>query len=224
MLMRQEAQMKKQIMPLDGRLKPVQQRAIDSVETILTTAAILLDEVGLDGFNTNLLAERAGVRVRTVYRYFPNKYAVIIALTEVLAVQWDRWMQRCYQDLGNPKMSWKSALRAARVGWFDSAKRVPGAISVLQAMHATPELKDLHFRIFDDMSRKVAAALRARGLRLPQAKLMAIGRTVVSAMNTGTEVLLRLGGPEAKLFVAELDASQEAYLENYLHFGASTTA
>ena len=47
---------------------------------------VVLDEVGVDGFNTNLLAERAGVRVRTVYRYFPNKGALLAAVNaEVVA-------------------------------------------------------------------------------------------------------------------------------------------
>lgn len=200
----------------DGRPKPMQKRAMESVDTILAAAAVLLDEVGLEGFNTNLLAERADVRVRTVYRYFPNKYAVIIALTELLAVQWDLWMQRCYTRLANPRTSWKLALRSARVEWYESARRVPGALSVLQAMHATPELKTLHFRIFEDMSRKVAAALRARGLRAQQAKLMAIARTVVNAMNNGTETLLQLESRDAQQFATELANCQEAYLETYL--------
>jgi len=213
--------MKQQKVLLDGRSKPVQQRAIESVETILSTAATLLDEVGLEGFNTNLLAERADVRVRTVYRYFPNKYAVIIALTEMLAVQWDRWMQRCYQELGNPAMSWRAALKTARIEWLKNAKIVPGALSVLQAMHATPELEALHIQIFEDMSGKVAAALRKRGLRLPPAKLMAIGRMVVNAMNTGTEVILRLEGLEARQFSKELSISQENYLASYLGSGGT---
>jgi AcrR family transcriptional regulator len=201
---------------LRSRHQPSQQRAKESVEAILTTTAALLDEVGVDGFNTNLLAERAGVRVRTVYRYFPNKYAVIIALTEALSVQWDEWMGTCYEQLADPDMDWRHALRAARVGWLRNAQQVPGSLSVLQAMNATPELKDLHFKIFEAMSLKVAAALRTRGLRLSAAKRLSIGRTVVNAMNTGMDVHLRLPAKEAREFIAELGLSQEAYLSQYL--------
>jgi AcrR family transcriptional regulator len=201
---------------LRSRHQPSQQRAKESVDAILTTAAALLDEVGVDGFNTNLLAERAGVRIRTVYRYFPNKYAVIIALTETLSVHWDEWMGVCYERLANAEIDWKYALRAARVEWLRNAQKVPGALSVLQAMNATPELKELHFKIFEGMSLKVATALRTRGLRLPAAKRLAIGRTVVNAMNTGMDVHLRLPEKEAKEFIAELGNSQEAYLSLYL--------
>ena len=78
-------------MPSDLRVSPRQARARETVARILDTAAVLLDEVGVDDFNTNLLAERAGVRVRTVYRYFPNKSAVILALAERVVSEWDAW-------------------------------------------------------------------------------------------------------------------------------------
>ena len=63
------------------RALPVQNRARETVLRILECAAALIDEVGIEGFNTNLLAERASVRVRTIYRYYPTKLAI---LTEVL--------------------------------------------------------------------------------------------------------------------------------------------
>jgi AcrR family transcriptional regulator len=198
------------------RVEPTQKRAEDSVQTILATTAALLDEVGVEGFNTNLLAERAGIRVRTVYRYFPNKYAVIIALTEALALKWDRWMGQLYGRLADPHADWRSALRDTRVEWLSNARRVPGSLSVLQAMNATPELQELHFRIFEDMSQKVATALGLRGLQLPAATLLSIARTVINAMNSGLDISLRLKGIESRQFVTELDVSQEAYLGMYL--------
>ena len=47
---------------LDLRLRkePRQARARITWEKILNATAMLLDEVGLDGINTNLIAEKAG--------------------------------------------------------------------------------------------------------------------------------------------------------------------
>ena len=208
--------MKKRTVKLTRRHKPTQERAKETVEAILATTAALLDEVGVERFNTNLLAERAGIRVRTVYRYFPNKYAVIIALTEAMTGQWELWNAGLYERLADPREDWKAAFRDARIEWLRNARRVPGSLSVLQAMNATPELKELHFRIFEDMSQRTAAALKARGLRLPAAKLISIARTVVNATNTGVDVSLQLRGGETAQFCAELDLSLERYLEPYL--------
>lgn len=59
---------------------PRQARAIKTYETILDAAAQLLIDVGVERISTNLIAERAGITVPAVYRYFPNKYSVLNAL------------------------------------------------------------------------------------------------------------------------------------------------
>jgi len=45
-------------------------------------AARVLEEKGLDGYNTNAVAERAGVSVGSLYQYFRNKDALLSSLLE----------------------------------------------------------------------------------------------------------------------------------------------
>jgi AcrR family transcriptional regulator len=201
---------------LEQRLAPTQQRARESVELILTTTARLLDEVGLEAFNTNLLAERAGIRVRTVYRYFPNKYAVIFALTKELAVGWERSCAPMYEALRDPKADWRRAMREHLLEWIEQARHIPGSLCVLSAMNATPELTDLHVQNFETMSQNMAVALKTRGLRVPQARLQAIARTITNSLNSSVDVLLRLRGNDFRLFAEESTVSLEAYLERFL--------
>ncbi len=52
------------------------------VDNILEAAALVLSEKGYAGMNTNLVAERAGVSVGSVYQYFPHKDSLIAALHE----------------------------------------------------------------------------------------------------------------------------------------------
>ena len=61
---------------------PRQARAKASVAVILEAAAQLLEAHGEAGFNTNVVAERAGVSIGTLYRYFPDKRAILAALAE----------------------------------------------------------------------------------------------------------------------------------------------
>ena len=61
---------------------PLQGRSRATVEIVLEAAAQLLESVGEAGFNTNAVAERAGVSIGTLYRYFPDKAAIMTALAE----------------------------------------------------------------------------------------------------------------------------------------------
>src|ERR1700679_1583255 len=67
---------------LKPRKIPRQSRAEQTVATILEAAARVLESKGLDGLNTNLVAQRAGVSVGTLYQYFPGKDAIIVALSK----------------------------------------------------------------------------------------------------------------------------------------------
>lgn len=47
---------------------------------ILEAAARVLERRGLEGFNTNAVAEAAGVSIGSLYQYFPNKDSLTVAL------------------------------------------------------------------------------------------------------------------------------------------------
>ncbi|WP_018686943.1 TetR family transcriptional regulator [Actinokineospora enzanensis] len=49
---------------------------------MLEACAELVDELGYDGVTTTLIAERAGVAVGSLYQFFPDKRAVVQALTQ----------------------------------------------------------------------------------------------------------------------------------------------
>jgi AcrR family transcriptional regulator len=62
------------------RKSPRQSRAQATVAAIIEAAAQILTRHGLAGFNTNAVAQRAGVSIGTVYQYFPDKAALMAAL------------------------------------------------------------------------------------------------------------------------------------------------
>jgi AcrR family transcriptional regulator len=65
---------------LDRKRVPTQTRALETCERILDAAANLLGEVGIERLSTNLICERAGLSPPALYRYYPNKYAVLAEL------------------------------------------------------------------------------------------------------------------------------------------------
>jgi AcrR family transcriptional regulator len=62
------------------RKQPSQPRSRETVAVILEAAARILESRGLDGYNTNAVAEKAGVSIGSLYQYFPGKDALTIAL------------------------------------------------------------------------------------------------------------------------------------------------
>ena len=68
--------------PLSPRKEATQRRAQQTVEAILEAAAQVLTERGYAAGTTNHIAERAGVSIGSLYQYFPNKDAILVALVE----------------------------------------------------------------------------------------------------------------------------------------------
>jgi AcrR family transcriptional regulator len=62
------------------RRKPRQKRSTATVAAIFEATARILNAQGGAGLNTNAIAELAGVSIGTLYQYFPDKNAILIAL------------------------------------------------------------------------------------------------------------------------------------------------
>lgn len=62
------------------RSRPQQIRSRDKLGRILAATAGLLGELRYEELGTRLIAERAGVSVGTVYRFFPDKDSIVQAL------------------------------------------------------------------------------------------------------------------------------------------------
>jgi AcrR family transcriptional regulator len=67
---------------LQARKNPRQQRSLAMVALILQAATRVLQRESLAGFNTNRVAHVAGISVGSLYQYFPNKSALVVALLE----------------------------------------------------------------------------------------------------------------------------------------------
>ena len=67
---------------LKPRKTPLQARSMATVDAILSAAAQVLKRKGYAAATTDRIAERAGVSVGSLYQYFPNKDAILVALAE----------------------------------------------------------------------------------------------------------------------------------------------
>ncbi|MDB5497798.1 MAG: TetR family transcriptional regulator [Phenylobacterium sp.] len=128
------------------RRPPRQDRGVQTYERLLDVAGELLADVGIERISTNLICARAGMTPPALYRYFPNKYAVLEALgrrlmdrqNTVLFTWLDRHAPQGVEALGDAV---EELLRAT--AQVTSAE--PGAIWTLRALRAVPQLA--HVRI-----------------------------------------------------------------------------
>lgn len=201
---------------LSPRVRPVQARAKQTVDLILDNAAILLDEVGIDAFNTNLLAERAGVAVRSVYRYYPNKLAVIVGLAERQASEWQGLLAKLVKPLADPEQSACDAWDAVLDAYMSYLEAKQGRSAMHRAMQALPQLSGVNRRDNDVLSDTIYTALKTRGLRQPPARLRSISRVLLDTMDVAVDEALRRGGRVTLPLLDELKLMHRTYLEDYL--------
>lgn len=65
-----------------ARKQPKQQRSAETRQRILDAAARVFAEFGYRGGTTNRIAEAANISIGSLYQYFPNKDAILAALTD----------------------------------------------------------------------------------------------------------------------------------------------
>jgi AcrR family transcriptional regulator len=200
---------------LAPRTIPTQRRARDTVESILNSAAELIDEVGVDGFNTNLLARRTGIRVRTVYRYFPNRHAVLAALVFHLYEESNESLDTL-DELADPRRDWRAVVNH----WLDQVVEWtverPGAALIAGSMMGIPELMDIHVQKLEDDARKLAETLRARGVDRDDERLYALSRTMLEVQDTLVSLALEQKREQRPAILEEMRLMLIGHLANHL--------
>lgn len=125
--------------------RPRQARAKRTYEAILNAAAELLVEVGVERISTNLIAERADITVPALYRYFPNKYAVIYALGAQLMDSQNRafqdWIETHGQ--GGDLVDLLSRVHDLLQSTVEVTASQHGGLEILQALRAVEPLREL---------------------------------------------------------------------------------
>ena len=71
----------------DKIVQPQQRRARQTRQRILDATLELLEESGIEKISTNLIASRAGVNIASLYKYFPDKHAILHELAQSFGQQ-----------------------------------------------------------------------------------------------------------------------------------------
>lgn len=131
---------------LDAKSLPTRPRGKNTYEIVLSTAGELLAEVGFERLTTNLICERAGLTPPALYRYFPNKYAVLTELARRLMEAQDQavfaWMDAGGMSPGTLEEAVEKNLRLQKE-IIAITRGFPGGLWILRAIRALPPLQEV---------------------------------------------------------------------------------
>lgn len=195
------------------RRAPIQQRSADRLARILDACAEVLDETGYENLSTRAVAQRAGVPIGSVYRFFGNKRAMAVALAHR---NLDRYADGIAERLAElPATHWRPVVDAVLDEYLTMKRSVPGFALIDFGVPAPPaEGPDV------DPNRQVAARLtELLSAHLGLTPDAVLERAVLVAVEA-TDALIHLafrtdpaGDPD---IVAETRAMMHAYLARVL--------
>jgi AcrR family transcriptional regulator len=150
---------------LSPRSKPIQSRARLQRDKILKATSQLLKTVGLDELTTILVAKKVGVSVGTLYHYFPNKHAILYALSELWVESISNLTSEIEsQNLNEMQLKPFINLLVDRIAGFykDNSSLLP----LVAVMGSMPELEKINSDYLSHIHSKLASILKALPLSL----------------------------------------------------------
>ncbi len=141
--------------------RPRQERAKRTYENILRAAAELLVEVGVERISTNLIAERAGITVPALYRYFPNKYSVLHALGASMMDRQNTAFADWFDQFGS-NASAEDVLAGVHdllLRTMEVTRAQPGGLEILHSLRAVAPLQQVRLESHRLVSEQFGTAL-----------------------------------------------------------------
>lgn len=130
---------------LSLRRPPAQGRGVVTFEKVLATAGRLLNEVGAEGLTTNLIASESQVNISSIYKYFPNKQAILKALFEKQVEERGARVRSVIAELGVAQ-NWRRVVDRLIDRIAQSRRVGSGSEALRHAMRSAPELADIERR------------------------------------------------------------------------------
>ena len=198
---------------LDRKRDPTQTRALETCERILDAAASLLGEVGIERLSTNLICERAGLSPPALYRYYPNKYAVLAELGVRLMMSQNELLQTWATPatMRLPLAKFEQRLRQL---FLDTLALTRSAIAgewITRALRAVPSLAPVRIESHDHVTGLVVAAFARAYPGVPQARVRLVSRLAIEVMYSAQELLVddaTLDADEVATVMSHMVASQ----------------
>lgn len=203
---------------LETKTQPLQERSRATFDAILQAAGEILAESGIDNFSTNMVCKRAGLTPPALYRYFPNKYALLKELGERLMEAQDSavyaWVDRGGLKQGTVEARTEEILHImCRV--VAVTAEFPGSLAILRAMRAVPLMQEVRLASVNRVAQFQLDTLRRT---YPRAKPEALERAAwlgLGVANAIIEMVLEGERPDGDALLREGSAMIARYYAGF---------
>jgi len=170
---------------LEARRKPAQSRSRETVARIRAAAGQIIETEGLPRLNSNRIAAVAGVSVGTLYKFFPNKQAILASV----AAEWNEERERSLREIA--RLNPSATLSEQIEGWFRYYVETPAShvLTTSRALQFYPELGVVDQEYKARSVGLIVQALRRDGCDLAPA---ALGHAAASIHDLGSYLLSRI--------------------------------
>jgi len=197
--------------PLSPRRRPAQDRARRSVSALLSSAARIVAEEGLERVTVARIADAAGLSVGAAYEYFPNKEAILVAVGRA-------WLDRVREGLDalHPTRSGIADYRSYRrqaLAFTEACYRdQPGLGVLLNCLSAIPTLREIEKKHDEHVVESFTSTLLHFFPGSDPDDAAAIARTcIVMTHAVFSECIVR-GGGDAQRMIQKLWIAQSVLL------------
>ena len=202
---------------LKTKKKPTQQRATETYELILEVTAQTLADVGIERLSTNLVCERAGITPPALYRYFPNKYALLSELGKRLMLRQNEliplWITP--QVLAGSVADLEQALQSLTLDICRVTEQMKGGMWIMRSLRAVPALQQARKESNEQVTEIQAQLLAEMFPETDRETLRLVSRIVVELHSATIELLFDepLNRPAVAQIVSSMTASYLVHLK-----------
>ncbi|HZD30164.1 MAG TPA: TetR/AcrR family transcriptional regulator [Candidatus Angelobacter sp.] len=194
------------------RRAPQQERGERRLAQLLEAAASVFAEAGYDAATMTEIAARANASIGTLYQYFPNKEAVVLALryryvTE-MQERWERLSDETWAELSVTQI----AHRLVDVT-NDFVQENPAYFAILDAPVKFTRSQEARSRL----RRRIAAIFRRKNPALSQEDAYRVANVSLQIIKSMKMLYAGASSKERERLVAEYKVALAAYLEARLN-------
>ena len=198
------------------RSQPTQTRSQERVEKIIGATQKMLSLHGYDGTTIKRIAAEAGIKQTSIYRYYPNKRALVSLLADIFINEQNKNITHCIEE-SLRGLPYQKILREfntkLRMGMHQEAWINP----VQLALRSDPYLTVRHEEVLDHFAERFSLMLSSFGVTETGETLMRLSKTLVLIYDAYMMAVGRAPFEQHPKVQEDFEGVIHSYLTPYLH-------